>query len=550
VHPHRIALIADPQLVDIHTYSRRGLPLRATIYFADKYLSRAWSGLHDVLGPAEAYFLGDLFDGGREWDVGSGRGDTAENKQDPHAMKDWKRYGNDYWMKEFSRFHRIFAPPPGVRVKTGLPGNHDLGFAGGVKENVRSRFSAFFGDGNGRWEAGNHTIVMVDGVSLSNEQNPEIFGPTRTFLDSLAESVVKGKLDHNVHPSTNPPARSPLKHGVQKQQPTILLTHIPLYRDKNVPCGPLRERNPSIPIFRGYQYQNVLTQSLSAEVLQKTRARYVFSGDDHDACEVHHMYGPQGRVTEWTVKSLSWTMGVRRPGFEMVSLWNPQGATEANAVVAAVSAPNQVPPPVAAAARNAVAQAVADPPPNDAAAAAPAAKAVKRAEPPARVAETQQEMTEHYGPPEERGAPVPPPNVVNSRETLKSHLCLLPDQIGIFVTYAWGFLLTLILVLFSTLRDAKKERKERENGAMLPLMERNGNGYANGHGHGHGNGRKERDEDVGEGKYWKPRVARGKGGGRRRGREGRWWWVWEVAERAGAVGWVVGGVYLVLLWRW
>jgi hypothetical protein len=52
---------------------------------------------------------------------------------------------------------------------------------------------------------------------------------------------------------------------------------------------------------------------------------HVFSGDDHDYCEVTHrgFTSRGGGVRETTVKSTSWAMGVRKPGFLLVSLWNP-----------------------------------------------------------------------------------------------------------------------------------------------------------------------------------------------------------------------------------
>jgi hypothetical protein len=56
--------------------------------------------------------------------------------------------------------------------------------------------------------------------------------------------------------------------------------------------------------------------------------RYAFSGDDHDYCELTHRgyASGGGGIREITVKSISWAMGVRRPGFVLVSLWNPVDA--------------------------------------------------------------------------------------------------------------------------------------------------------------------------------------------------------------------------------
>lgn len=387
--------------------------------------------------PTETYFLGDLFDGGREWV-------SVEDpvvRKDPNAKKDWKWHGNEYWMSELARWEKIFPPPAGVRVKTGLPGNHDLGFGAGVKLGVRERFAAFFGAGNERWESGNHTWVMVDGVSLSNEQDEAVHGPPWEFLEGLETPMQKSLLSQ--YPNLASPPPSPGK----QQQPTILLTHVPLWRDKDTDCGPLREKGRSIPIWQGYQYQNVLTPQLSTEILKRTNARYVFSGDDHDACTVEHMYGPLGKVREWTVKSVSWTMGVRRPAFEMVSLWNPARA--------ALASP--------------------DTPGGDA----------------AKVSETPEELTARAGPAEERNtehlAP-PPPTVHGGEDTLQAHLCFLPDQIYIFLVYAVCGVMTVLAVCVDVWW--RRDEVKGNVGVALPMW---------------------KGIPDAEGKYWKPnRRAKGR----------------------------------------
>ena len=77
-------------------------------------------------------------------------------------------------------------------------------------------------------------------------------------------------------------------------------------------------------ITGGYQYQNVLTQTISNDLVSKIGPNlvHVYSGDDHDYCEIAHREF-SGSPKEITVKSLSWAMGVRRPGFVLTSLWNP-----------------------------------------------------------------------------------------------------------------------------------------------------------------------------------------------------------------------------------
>jgi hypothetical protein len=140
-------------------------------------------------------------------------------------------------------------------------------------------------------------------------------------------------------------ATSELPHANDEitEFPTILLTHVPLYRAPGTPCGPLREHWPPTPppagqpphehddrnaisVRGGYQYQNVLNREITADIAEKVGdIRYAFSGDDHDYCEVlHKAYtSAGGGIREITVKSTSWAMGVRLPGVQLVSLWNP-----------------------------------------------------------------------------------------------------------------------------------------------------------------------------------------------------------------------------------
>ena len=58
----------------------------------------------------------------------------------------------------------------------------------------------------------------------------------------------------------------------------------------------------------------------------------VFSADDHDYCEVSHSFlsgeGVGRTVKETTVKAFSASAGVRRPGVQLLSFWNPASLEE------------------------------------------------------------------------------------------------------------------------------------------------------------------------------------------------------------------------------
>lgn len=408
-NPHRLVFVADPQLVDPHTYPGRPWPLNPlTMKYTDQYMRRAYSRIQTELYPDTVFFLGDLFDGGREW--------STRTTKSPE--KQYQQYGDSYWLNEYRRFGRIFfdhwgdgglQPRPGQRGRkfiSSLPGNHDLGFAKGVQIGVRDRFHAYFGDGNRIDVIANHTFVSIDSVSLSalgvpsSQELEELWRPTVDFLDGAKEQKRKmiqrelrvqqglrpypGFAHHEIEARDLAKATLPHADDQVTEFPTILLTHVPLYRAPGTPCGPQREHWPptappkgqteplehdernAISVSGGYQYQNVLNREITTDIANKIGdIRYAFSGDDHDYCElVHRGYASGGSgIREITVKSLSWAMGVRHPGFVMASLWNPVDA---------------------------------------------------------------------------RGHPV----AGDMSKTLQTHLCLLPDQLGIFARYALLFALS------------------------------------------------------------------------------------------------------------
>ena len=336
-------------------------------------MRRSYSRIHNELIPDTVIFLGDLFDGGREWST------TSSQSLDER----YHGYGEGFWQKEYGRFSKIFLrdwrevlndadieaeDSQHTRIIASLPGNHDLGFGQNIQIPVRERFNAFFGESNRVDLIGNHTFVSVDTVSLSamdsGQSNPEIWQPAYDFLQHAKATRSKMIEKHLHHIDGKLPEQAKFSHLVEDIDahvaeysskhfkgsdsvdiPTILLTHVPLDRSLGKPCGPLRERWPPTPPSAGstdpvepdernsipsqgygWQYQNVLSTRISKLITDSLGGTisHVFSGDDHDFCEVTHRgySSPGAGIKEITVKSLSWTMGVRKPGFLLASLWN------------------------------------------------------------------------------------------------------------------------------------------------------------------------------------------------------------------------------------
>ncbi|EXJ78296.1 hypothetical protein A1O3_09457 [Capronia epimyces CBS 606.96] len=441
-HPHHVLLVADPQLVDPHTYPGRPWPLSSlTVLYTDLYLQRAYRVLQEQLRPDATLFLGDLFDGGREW--GTTKSSSPEQR--------YKKYGTDFWLKEYIRFSNIFirtwlkypvttaAEPAGRRIMASLPGNHDMGFAAGIQAPVKERFDAYFGPLNRIDIIGNHSFVHLDTVSLSamDQVDPEtgssgagdgsaaatasskIWKPVEDFLVEVKNTRAKAILhacetqlnwrnpvQHLLRPEVERAATSePAQTGVvstpplqvsSSQFPTIVLSHIPLYRSGTASCGPMRERGPAIPLQAGYQYQNVLTPLISQDIIKHLTAEelaMIYSGDDHDYCEIEHNEFT-GRTKEITVKSVSWAMGIRIPGVQLVSLWNP--------------------------------------------------------------VDVEKTMS---------GTSLSTP-----RDTVQNRLCLLPDQLGIFIRYGEALCLTLVVLLVYAARYVPSTAVDIQRAKSAPLL--------------------------------------------------------------------------------
>jgi ethanolamine phosphate phosphodiesterase len=431
--PHHVLLVADPQLVDPHTYPDRPWPLSSlTILYTDLYLKRAYYNLQHALVPDSTLFLGDLFDGGREWGVAK------------YKSKDqiYQKYGQDFWKNEYYRFSGIFfrswakqpkfstTMPYGRKILASVPGNHDLGFASGIEPVVKNRFDAYFGPLNRVDVLGNHSFVSLDTVSLSamDQVDPEtgahgggdataaatasshLWRPVEDFL-SAAKVLRHKAVQHEWRSLINAPHVNIFQPEVvaldaasdgdsivkvktaevpTSQFPSIVLSHVPLFRAADTPCGPQREGRPSISLSKGYQYQNVLTPLISADIIKHLTPEeviHIYSGDDHDFCEVAHVEYT-GAIKEITVKSMSWAMGIRKPGVQLLSLWNPID-----------------------------------------------------------IARMQQEALDSL-----TSAPDGPTRLSTPKDTLQNRLCLLPDQLAVFLNYAKLFAFTMFVLGIAAFR--------------------------------------------------------------------------------------------------
>ncbi|KAL7665981.1 Calcineurin-like phosphoesterase domain-containing protein [[Candida] zeylanoides] len=261
-----IMFIADPQLIDAHTYpGRNSLLLKLSQHTVDTYLRKNYKALMNALTPEHVFFLGDLLDNGRSVD-------------------------DAYFQHELARFHSIFPRHPDTYTfHTNVPGNHDIGYGDGVKVPSRDRFEESFGQTNTIYEICEVQFIILDSPSLASTKE-EINKKSHEFLDHVA--------------------------SIPKAHPRVLLTHVPLFRDPSQQqCGPLRESS-QFHLSAGYQYQSALNADVTQEILSKVQPDLVFTGDDHDYCDV--MHGES--VREITVKSISMAMGIKYPAVQLFRL--------------------------------------------------------------------------------------------------------------------------------------------------------------------------------------------------------------------------------------
>ncbi|ODV87440.1 hypothetical protein CANARDRAFT_26838 [[Candida] arabinofermentans NRRL YB-2248] len=277
-NPYNILLIADPQLIDNHTYPDRGpLGLAISQFTVDNYIRTNFGFLMRRLKPDTVIFLGDLQD-------------NARDSNDEYFQDGSKRFNTIFPLEKYES-----------EVIYSIPGNHDIGWANGVQYDRLTRFEEAYGKTNTMLTRNNHELIFLDTISLSNTEDERVGKSSREFLEELSKKP--------------------------KQSTRIMFHHVPLARDPKIQtCGPKRESSNPFPLSKGYQYQTIIDGQISKQVLEKVKPDLIFSGDDHDYCEVIHHYGDDHKqAIEVNVKSISMAMGIWKPAVELLTLYDHGG---------------------------------------------------------------------------------------------------------------------------------------------------------------------------------------------------------------------------------
>ncbi|CAG8517056.1 13541_t:CDS:2 [Funneliformis mosseae] len=191
-------------------------------------------------------------------------------------------YPDMYMRKNWINLQNIFDPDAIIF----LAGNHDIGFGDHVIPEAFYRFRKEFGPLSYMTNIGNHSFIALDTITLS--------GSNETLKKDAKELIQR------------------LENDTTNSLPRILLTHVPLYRPPNTDCGTLRQQSRYIKQGAGYQYQNLIVESLTNYILNNIKPMLIFSGDDHDYCEILH--DELDGIPEITVNSFSFAMGREERG--------------------------------------------------------------------------------------------------------------------------------------------------------------------------------------------------------------------------------------------
>ncbi|KIY49078.1 Metallo-dependent phosphatase [Fistulina hepatica ATCC 64428] len=283
-----VLLVADPQILNHRSYPGRPQLLTwLTQKVVDLNIRKNWQAAMSKK-PDAVIFLGDMMDGGR------------------FAMSE------DEYQEYHARFSRIFELRSSIPSYF-IPGNHDtgLGVSTDFSVHARARYVKHFGPLNKKISMAGHDLILIDAPALVEEDRQRTArGTSLARWDPLPDETLEF-IDS-------------LKHDNNTEH-RVLFTHIPLSRPFSAGCGPLRERG-TIRAGTGFGYQNTLSEQISAHILTIVNPLIIFSGDDHDYCEYNHWRpGGSSSVREVTVKSLSMAMGIKQPGFHLLSL-DPAGA--------------------------------------------------------------------------------------------------------------------------------------------------------------------------------------------------------------------------------
>ena len=311
---------------------------RLDLFGNDYYLAHIYRSLHWSMHPTHVAVLGDLI--GSQW--------VSDEEFERRGTRYWKRVFNGGSRVEDELTHDVRTEIIGLDEKwvdrvINVAGNHDIGYAGDITSDRLQRFERVFGKAN--WE----TKLRLPFPVEEGHEGPEL---RLIILNSL--NLDPPALDSDIQADTYNFMNEVISSSrpvEDKSSGTILLTHLPLYKEAGV-CvdGPYFTYHDE-PYGAGVKEQNHLSYDASINILQGIygmsgnpeapsdgfgRKGIILTGHDHEGCGVYH-YLPKiqdsaSRV--WAAEKLNATSSSRHgavPGIPEITVRSMMGDFGGNA---------------------------------------------------------------------------------------------------------------------------------------------------------------------------------------------------------------------------
>ena len=306
----------------------------------DLYLAHVYRTMYWYTRPTHVTVLGDLL--GSQW----------------ISDDEFQRRGNRFWKTVFrggqpasineSNFKAIEElQPDSLWAKNiiNVAGNHDIGYAGDLNETLINRFEQIFGKVN--WEAQfRASKILADGCP----DKPEIRVVVLNSMN-LDTRAISSALQIDTYNYINDVIIN--SRPVEDRCTfTILLTHIPLYKDAGICVDPpFFDYYSSGETKGGIREQNHISYGSSKGILEgiygmtgNRQARgqgigrngIILTGHDHEGCDVYHHVTFNSETKEsfwsavkWPEAQVAYSRDV--PGIREVTVRSMMGAYSGNA---------------------------------------------------------------------------------------------------------------------------------------------------------------------------------------------------------------------------
>ena len=263
---------------------------RLDLFGNDYYLAHIYRSLHWSTHPTHVAVLGDLI--GSQW--------VTDGEFERRGTRYWKRVFNGGKRVEDELTAKVHTEIIGQDEKwanrvINVAGNHDIGYAGDITPDRLRRFEKVFGSAN--WE----TRFRLPVPAGEGQEVPEL---RLVVLNSL--NLDPPALDSSIQADTYKFMNDIISSSrpvEDKSSSTIILTHLPLYKESGV-CvdGPYFAYHGE-EYGAGVKEQNHLSYDASKNILEGIygmsgnpeapgngfgRRGIVLTGHDHEGCDIYH----------------------------------------------------------------------------------------------------------------------------------------------------------------------------------------------------------------------------------------------------------------------